>query len=510
MAFKQRIQYLAACMLAVFLVSCEEETLDDQTFGSLEGKVVTNGENTPLENVKITTSPSSTTVFTDAQGNFSIADILVGEYSVQAEKDDFQTAFEPATILAGKPTNVVFEMDSTSAANKQPLVPKLLFPEDKKTGVSSPVDFVWSSSANDDDEVTYTLELREGSTGETMLFEALEDTVLTVEDLAIGANYFWQVTADDAVTDPVQSKISSFQLRGVEQNRYLFVREIGGNNVIFSGGEPAGTNNEEINQNEVQLTTASVNAYRPRANRVVDKIAFIRTLGGEAHIFTMNPDGSDQRQLTQSIPVAGFRQDEVEFAWYENGSALYYPNFNKVYSINADGSGTRVVYQVAAGEFISEIAVNPAFNTIAVKVNDAQGYNAEIRIVNPNTGALVQTIITGVTGALGGLDYSPDGNKLLYTRDASGAENSQYRQLDTRIYEYDFNAATSTEIETGKPTGFNTLDAKYAPNGGYVIYTYTSNDGLSEKSIRRKQLDTAEEFIESEPVFTEAFMPDWE
>ena len=48
----------------------------------------------PLENVKITTNPASTTVFTDSEGNFKIEDILVGDYSVQAEKDNFETSFE--------------------------------------------------------------------------------------------------------------------------------------------------------------------------------------------------------------------------------------------------------------------------------------------------------------------------------------------------------------------------------------------------------------------------------
>lgn len=499
---------LLALSALLFVGSCEEETLDDQAFGTLEGKVVTQGDNTPVENVKITTSPSSNTVFTDRDGNFRIPDILVGDYSVQAEQEDFQAAFEPASILAGKTTNVVFELDSLQAANLRPRVPLLLAPEDKQTDVLSPVEFVWSSAANDQDPITYSLELRNGNTGATQTFEALADTVLVVEDLAIGANYFWQVTATDDITEPVQSKIGSFQLRGVSQNRYLFVRNLEGNNVIFSGGEPGGTS-AEVNQNEIQLTASGINAYRPKANRLVGKIAYIRTVGGEAHIFTMNLDGTDQKQLTAEVPVAAFRQDEVEFAWYPNGSALYYPNFNKVYSINLDGSGVQVVYEAAVNEFITEIAVSPGGGELALKLNDAQGYNAEVRTVNLANGQVTRTVISGVSGALGGIDYAPDGNRILYTRDVSGTQNNQYRQLDTRIFEYDLVSGTAVEIDTRKPAGFNTLDAKYAPNGGSVIYTYTSNDGISERSIRRKQLDT-EEFFESEVVFTNASMPDWE
>lgn len=509
MANFKNIYYFSAILATFFLLSCEEETLGDQTFGSLDGKVVSNGLNTPLENVKITTNPASTTVFTDNQGNFSIADISIGDYSVQAEKDDFQTAFEPANVLTGKTTNVVFELDSTVATNLRPEVPILLLPEDKQNTVSSPVAFVWSSSANDTDELTYTLELRNGNTGATQIFESLLDTVLTVENLALGANYFWQITADDAITAPVQSKISSFQLQGVAENRFLYVRNTNGNNVIFSGGEPTGTNNEEVNQNEIQLTSSANNSYRPKTNRFVGKVAYIRTQGGESHIFTMNLDGTDQRQLTQEVAVAGFRQDEIEFVWYNNGSAIYYPNFNKLYSINVDGSGTRLVYEAAEGEFITEVATNPVNEQIVIKINNSQGYDAQLRIVNPDTGLGTQTIISGVTGAFGGLDYSLDGNKILYTRDVSGTENAQYRQLDSRIFEYDLTSNTSTEIDTQKPTGFNNLDAKYSPNGGFVIFTFTSNDGISEKRIVRKQLDVID-ISENELLFNDAFMPNWE
>ena len=126
---KHAISFIALTTLFLFF-SCAEETIDEQSFGSLEGKVVSNGENSPLENVKITTNPTSTTVFTDSQGNFKIEDVVIGDYSVQAEKEDFQTGFEPATILTGKTTNVVFELDSTVAANLPPLVPILLSPED--------------------------------------------------------------------------------------------------------------------------------------------------------------------------------------------------------------------------------------------------------------------------------------------------------------------------------------------------------------------------------------------
>ncbi|AYN66892.1 hypothetical protein D1013_05640 [Euzebyella marina] len=510
MNIKYTHRFILFFMALAIFVACEEETIGDTTFGKLEGRVVSNSQNVPLENVKITTNPSSNTVFTDAEGNFTIDQIAVGDYSVQAEKDDFQTSFEPASILSDQSTNVVFELDSVEAKNLTPLVPELIYPEDGTQDIQNPVEFIWSSSDNDSDTILYELELRNGDNGEIQLFENLTDTVLTVSNLSVGANYFWQVSANDEVTEIVQSKISSFQLRGVESNRFAYVRNIDGNNVIFSGAEPTGSDANEVNENEVRLTSLELNSFRPKANKTVEKIAYISTVGGESHLFTMNLDGSNKVQITKEIPIAGFRQNELEFTWSNNGNAILYPSFNKLYSVNLDGSGTQLVYETGINEFISEVASNPANNLLAIKSNNAMGYEVKIQTINPSNAALVATIVEGELGAYGGLDYSIDGTKILYTHDVSSVENSQYRQLDSRIFEYNIANDTTTEIDTEKPSGFNNLDAKYAPNEGHVIYVYTSNDGFSEKRIYRKQIGVSEEDVEAELLFVDAFMPNWE
>ena len=66
---------LSIALFGAALISCEKEGIDDNGFGTLSGKVVTDGDNVPLENVKITTNPASTTVFTNATGDFIIENI---------------------------------------------------------------------------------------------------------------------------------------------------------------------------------------------------------------------------------------------------------------------------------------------------------------------------------------------------------------------------------------------------------------------------------------------------
>ena len=122
-----------------------------------------------------------------------------------------------------------------------------------------------------------------------------------------------------------------------------------------------------------------------------------------------------------------------------------------------------------------------------------------------------EVVIENEPGALGGLDFSIDGNRVLFTRDVSGIENVEYRQLDSRIFEYDLTTDVATEILTARVAGTNDLDAKYSPDDGAIIFVNTSNDGISERKIFRTVAnDDITGEAQSEAIFINAFMPNWE
>lgn len=493
----------------LFLSGCSEEPIEEDAFGTLTGKVVTRGDNLPLSNVKVTTTPVSNTIFTDSEGNFSFDEIEAGDYSVQAELAEFQTSFEGANITAGKSSNVVLELDSINTANEIPLAPVLIFPEDGTENIGTETELTWSSSKNDDDDIFYTLELRNGETNEVQVFEELRDTTLLVQDLPIGKNFIWQVSANDRINTSTVSALSSFATKDGTSNRYFYVRNIEGNNVIFSS-MLADPDDDEADSNELQLTGSDKNSYRPKKNNTTNKIAFLRSLGGETQLFTMNIDGTELNQVTSSVPVTGFKQSEIEYTWFDNGARIYYPNFNKLYAINQDGSGNQLVYQAADSDLISEVAVNPTNQTVAIKTNKINGYGARIIVVDLVSGD-EEVVVENELGALGGLDFSIDGNKVLYTRDVSGIENIEYRQLDSRIFEYDLTTDIATEVLTAKIIGTNDLDPKYAPDDGSIIFVNTSNDGISERTIyRTAQTDEITGEVQNQALFSNAFMPNWE
>lgn len=501
------INTLAIFLIAVLVISCTEDTVDIDRKGSISGTIKDNVTGDPLEGVVVSTSPVSSNATTDSNGTFLLENILIDDYSVQAALEGYVTGFEPVTVLENETSDVIIELVPRDTENEPPLAPVLFSPEDNEMDVSANVQFVWYASDNDTDEIEYTLEVRNGNTNEILIGESITDTTYTMENLERGVNYFWQVRADDGINEAVESTIRSFTTASnATDNRYYFVKTINGNNVIFSGNDTE----EEIDnpdENLIQITAESLNCFRPRQNSVNNRIAFLRTIGANTHLFAMDRDGSNMEQLTQNVPVAGFRQDEVDFTWYLNGNRIYYPHYNRIYSINFAGNGNSLVYEEPNGQFITEIASNEVNNLIAIKTNDASGYNARIVILNPNNGIEQHVVIEGLPGALGGIDFSADGTKVLYTRDVSGFENEQYRQLDSRVFIYDIPSETTIEVDTEKPIGFNDLDAKFAPNEGAAIFTSTSNDGISEKQIVQISF---EQFSDREVLFTNSSMPDWE
>jgi hypothetical protein len=74
--------------------------------------------------------------------------------------------------------------------------------------------------------------------------------------------------------------------------------------------------------------------------------------------------------------------------------------------------------------------------------------------------------LSGIDGALGGLNFSVTGQRIIFTRDVSGYENANYRQLDTRIYQY-VCYRYNYRYWTDKPSG--TLDWTRFPSESELI-----------------------------------------
>jgi hypothetical protein len=81
--------------------------------------------------------------FTDEEGKFVVANVKVGDYLFEAQKEGYITKFEPAAVNRDKPTNLVFWAKVVITNNKAPTAPVLV--PDNATNQPLEVNLAWTT-----------------------------------------------------------------------------------------------------------------------------------------------------------------------------------------------------------------------------------------------------------------------------------------------------------------------------------------------------------------------------
>jgi len=327
----------------VLFVSCSEEVIDDTGAGSVKGRVVDSQTFEPIKNARISSSPATNTYFTDDNGDFVFDKIVVGKYSFQAQKEGYTAKFEAASVNKNSTTQIVFELEISTANNKPPAIPVLTAPADNAKSQALQLNLTWTATDQESDALTFVVTVKNGTTDVVTTYPDLKTTTLELSGLSYSTKYYWQVSASDGINPPTNSVTKTFTTLAFPNPRFLYIKKVNSNNVIYTADELG---------NELQLTSSEVNSYRPRKNLQIKKIAYISSDGSQNQIYTMNPDGSGVFKVTNSIPVAGFNMEHVNYCWSTNGSQLIYPNFDKLYRINSNGGGLIQLFKTPNGKFI--------------------------------------------------------------------------------------------------------------------------------------------------------------
>lgn len=466
-------RHIGLIFILTLLIGCSEDKIIITGKGTITGKVVSKGDNLPLENTRISTNPSTSIVFTNASGEYVINNVDVGTYSIEARKDGFLSKIESITVTENNDTNAIFELSIETANNNAPNASILNTPVNNAINQNLSLELAWIGSDPESDNLTYEVKIFNDKNSNVLTYSNLTTNTLTVSGLNYGTKYFWQVAASDAINAAVLSETFNFRTLEFPDNRTFFTRKINGNNVIFSIDDVG---------NEYQLTSSNNNSWRPRKAINLNSIAFLRTNGSKTHLYTMNLDGSNITQVTNAVAVNGFNLDEIDFSWKSNNTKLIFPNFNTLYEISINGTGLNKIHETLNGNFITEVHWNENTQRIAVKTNNSVGYNSEIYTIN-TSGSIIKYVLQNINGAAGGIDLSFDGSKLLYTYDVSGNQNGEFRQLNSHIFVYDINASTTIDLSTFKIDGTNDLDPRFSPTDTGIIFVNTLNDGISQQNI---------------------------
>jgi Tol biopolymer transport system component len=148
------------------------------------------------------------------------------------------------------------------------------------------------------------------------------------------------------------------------------------------------------------------------------KIAFFSNRSGNYHLYVMNPDGSDQIQLTNNdtrIELDGHP------SWSPDGEKIAYCSFisgpdggrQRIYVINADGSDETCLTSGSDGYLPSW---SPDGNKILFLSNRDSNPGKNIFISElylMNADGSEQTRLTNLNGTFFGASWSPDGSKIV-------------------------------------------------------------------------------------------------
>ncbi len=501
----KKIIFLSVVALSALCWGCQEDPIEMEGFGRLEGRLLDENTFAPIEGAVVTTVPATDVFISDSTGRFSIDSLSEDSYTIRVNVDGYREGIQNVSIEADRTREATILMaQEEEEENVAPSAPANPSPADGAQGLEPTVKLVWSDARGEaDDTIRYDLLLYSSQSLEgQMVAEGLTDTTFTVEQLEYGTTYFWQVKADNGEFAPVYSPTWAFSVRPFPDYRYHYVRrdsatgELG----IYTGTvNDFGGNNIE----EILLTEGLGDCWKPRMSPDRQKVAFLSFSGTQVHLFTMGRDGSDVQQVTDEVPVMSYDSEKIDYAWSPNSGQLLYMNFNKAYKINADGTGLTEFAEAPSGRAFTGMDWSSHPNHVVARVRGNNHYEDELYLINAQ-GAL-QPLRADEPGALGNPMFSVDGTQVLYSYDQSGSQNPNGRLIDMQLFIMEVDNPSDTRmLDAQKQEGTNDIEARFSSTGGKIICTNVPNDGIAAPIIYQIDIDG----IDRSALFAGASMAD--
>jgi len=488
---------LLLALALIFSTSCNEDKLDINATGILDGTVMDFSSEENLGGAVLTTNPPTVSVASDSSGYFIFKTIEVGDYNLIARKNGYVSESVSVSVQQDKTNTVVVLLERSSEYNDAPVFADEFSPSQGMTDQNVDLTLSWTASdPNNEDSLIYDVVLYESNNEESWTFEDLEDSYIEVEGLKFNTIYYWQVTASDPYIS-VQSELLSFRTMPLPDNEILFTRKgPEGDYDIFSSDTAASTT-------LVQLTRSADDEWQPRLNPGRNKVAYVAHEDLEPHVFIMGRDGSNQMKISRR-PITGYQNPGTGLTWTADGEKILYGNYNRLSFIQHDGTLEGVITTAPANRHFRDIDCSPDGNLIVAQTVGVLADDSEIYLMNVD-GSNPVVLVNNLAGIIEAPSFSIDSKQVLFTRDVSGYSSGTKRQLDAHIFVIDINTMVITDLSAGKSNGTNDTNPRFSPNGAKIIFENASNVLGSEKSIWIMNADGTQR----EKIFDNAEMPDW-
>lgn len=490
--------------LYVIVFSCNESTVDPDLFGSISGTVKTSEENgsLPMEGVSITTNPGTTSVTTDAEGYFELNDVLVGDYTLSAKKENYTAVSTSIKVREGQEVVVQVIMEVAPPETQAPSEPVYALPLDATAGLQTVVDLVWNNGETENGDTLFfdVILYEDGEFIGDTIAEGIMDTTFVASNLKFATNYRWKVDASNRARYKTEGKEWKFSTEDFPKNGYLFVKDTLDSKDIYSW---------DLAENHlVRLTNGGGSEVSPRISPNEELIAYSSNESDEYHIYTMNPKGENVVKVTNDKPVAGYHNNGTGFVWSPEGDQILFGHYGDLYTINYNGTGENKIANAPVNRQFKSCDWNSHFNNvsqekIAVLTQGEKPYDNEIYLMDPD-GSNLFLLVDNLEGTISSPHFSPDGTKVIFSLD-SLFQDDDGRQLNAKIYSVNIDG-TNVEDLSGddKPAGTNDLQARFTETGGKIVFMNVANDNEGIKSIWIMDPDGSNR----EEIITNGEMPD--
>lgn len=185
------------------------------------------------------------------------------------------------------------------------------------------------------------------------------------------------------------------------------------------------------------------------------KIAFLSNQGGNCEIYVVNPDGTEQQQVTRN------RATNLRPNWSPGGGRLVYASDQDgdldIYLSNADGTGETRVTDLEGDE------MGPDWSPSDVVVfSSTLTGSSEIRTIDLRSGQ-EPTQLTDNGAHNVAPAWSPDGSRIVFTSNVKGT-------FDLHVMRADGSAKMNLTADLFPGQSANEFDAEWSPDGSQIAF----------------------------------------
>jgi hypothetical protein len=180
-------------------MGCSKETISPELFGSIEGQVFNSDTEEGIRGVNITTNPATNSITTSEDGTFELNEVPTGQYSVSAQKSDFESSSVSVRVRENKAATAQIYLDPEGGNGEEYLSARVTTWAETSSNDSTfaEVQYEVENTSDDTNINQYEVYFDIHTTGETFSWEERDTTLAAGEkDIAEFKKYVRQTTID--------------------------------------------------------------------------------------------------------------------------------------------------------------------------------------------------------------------------------------------------------------------------------------------------------------------------